>query len=75
MSSVLVDRQDIDANENRGIIDAINRVQAVIEFELNGTIIWANDIFLDTMGYELREIQGRHHSMFAPPGLKESADY
>ena len=43
---------------------AIQRSQAVIEFELDGTIINANDIFLKTMGYSLEEIKGQHHSMF-----------
>ena len=47
-----------------GIIEAINRVQAVIEFELDGTIITANENFLSTLGYSLQEIQGKHHRIF-----------
>ena len=48
----------------RSRIDAIGRSQAVIEFELDGTIITANQNFLAVMGYDLSEIQGRHHRLF-----------
>lgn len=64
------------ANSNyQGQIDAIHKAQAVIEFELDGTIITANENFLATMGYSLNEVKGQHHSMFAPPGLKDSVEY
>jgi methyl-accepting chemotaxis protein len=56
-------------------IAAISKSQAVIEFEMDGTIITANDAFLDAMGYTLDEIQGRHHKMFVEPGLRDSAEY
>jgi methyl-accepting chemotaxis protein len=56
-------------------IAAIGRSQAVIEFELDGTIITANDNFLAAMGYRLDEIQGRHHSLFIEPQVRESAEY
>ena len=46
----------------------------MIEFEMDGTIITANENFLKTMGYEIAEIQGKHHSMFAPAGLAETPD-
>jgi len=58
-----------------GQIDAIDRSQAVIEFDLNGHILMANQNFLDTMGYALQEIQGRHHRMFVDPGESGSAQY
>jgi methyl-accepting chemotaxis protein len=58
-----------------GKIEAISRVQAVIEFNLDGTILTANENFLALMGYRLDEIQGRHHSMFATPGVAESIEY
>ena len=45
---------------------AINRSQAVIEFNLDGTIITANENFLKAVGYSLGEIQGKHHSIFVP---------
>ncbi|VTS03853.1 chemotaxis partial : Globin-coupled methyl-accepting chemotaxis protein (Modular protein) OS=Candidatus Nitrospira defluvii GN=cheM PE=3 SV=1: 4HB_MCP_1: HAMP: PAS_9: HAMP: MCPsignal [Gemmata massiliana] len=58
-----------------GQITAVSKVQAVIEFRLDGTIVSANENFLRTMGYSLPEIQGRHHSMFADPALAASLEY
>lgn len=58
-----------------GQIDAINRSQAVIEFNLDGTIVSANQHFLDALGYSLEEIQGKHHRMFVEPVEAESAEY
>ena len=66
---------EIDVQDLRGKVDAINRSQAVIEFELDGTIITANDNFLKTLGYSLDEIQGQHHSLFIEPAYKASAEY
>jgi methyl-accepting chemotaxis protein len=54
---------------------AISKSQAVIEFNLDGTIVTANQNFLDALGYTLAEIQGKHHSMFVAPGERESAGY
>ena len=54
----------IRSMEDAGKIAAIGRAQAVIEFNLDGTIITANENFLNTLGYSLAEIQGKHHSMF-----------
>ncbi len=48
----------------QGQLDAINRSQAVISFNLDGTVISANENFLKTVGYGLSEIQGKHHRMF-----------
>lgn len=59
----------------RGKVEAIGRSQAVIEFNLDGTIITANENFLGVMGYTLDEVQGKHHSLFVEPAYKESADY
>ncbi|MCU6619459.1 methyl-accepting chemotaxis protein [Achromobacter mucicolens] len=58
-----------------GQIDAIHKSQAVIEFDLNGHILTANQNFLDTMGYALDEIQGQHHRMFIAPQERGSAQY
>ncbi len=60
---------------NEGKLSALDRAQAVIEFDLDGTILHANQNFLDTMGYELDEIVGQHHSMFAPEGYALTAQY
>jgi methyl-accepting chemotaxis protein len=58
-----------------GQVAAIRKAQAVIEFNLDGTILYANDHFLDVMGYALDEIKGRHHSMFVDTKQAESAQY
>jgi methyl-accepting chemotaxis protein len=63
------------AADNDGQIQAIHKSQAVIEFNLDGSIIKANDNFLKTMGYRLEEIQGKHHSMFATPAYRASQEY
>ena len=57
------------------MIAAIGRTQAVIEFNLDGTIITANENFLKAVGYSLPEIQGKHHSMFVEPATRDSAAY
>lgn len=57
------------------IFNAMNKSQAVIQFKPDGTILDANDNFLNAMGYKLDEVQGRHHSMFAEPDFAASAEY
>lgn len=59
----------------KGKVAAINRSQAVIEFTLDGTILDANDNFLNAMGYRLEEIQGKHHSLFVDAEYKASQEY
>ena len=54
---------------------ALDKTQAIIEFNLDGTIITANDNFLSTVGYTLEEIQGKHHRMFAEPAYAASSEY
>jgi methyl-accepting chemotaxis protein len=61
--------------DNAAKIDAINRVQAVIEFALDGSILDANDNFLATMGYGLDEIRGQHHRIFCDPVVAASPAY
>ncbi|MFT4410944.1 methyl-accepting chemotaxis protein [Stenotrophomonas muris] len=56
-------------------VAALHRVQAVIEFALDGTILQANANFLQAMGYRLEEIQGKHHSLFVDPEQARSAGY
>ena len=63
------------ARTGAGMFDAINRVQAVIEFGLDGTIQHANENFLNAMGYSLDEVRGKHHSMFVEPAYRDSAEY
>ncbi|MBT0770583.1 PAS domain S-box protein [Kineosporia sp. J2-2] len=61
--------------EYAGRVAALDRAQAVIEFDLEGKIIDANDNFLRTMGYTLREIVGQHHSIFCTPDYVTSEEY
>jgi len=67
--------QKIASMEDAGMIAAIRRVQAVIEFGMDGTIVAANENFLKALGYSLEEIQGKHHSMFVEPAMRDSAGY
>lgn len=65
----------LQTNEYEGKIRAINKALAVIEFELDGTVITANDNFLDIFGYKLDDIKGKHHRMLCEPGYAESPEY
>jgi methyl-accepting chemotaxis protein len=58
-----------------GQLDAINKNQATIEFNLDGTVRSANENFLRTMGYGLDEIKGKHHSMFCSSAYTNSHEY
>jgi methyl-accepting chemotaxis protein len=70
-----ITERKIRSMEDAGKIAAIARAQAVIEFDLDGTIITANDNFLAAVGYSLDEIRGKHHRMFVLPGERDSAAY
>ena len=59
--------------ENR--LEAIERSQATIEFDLDGNVLTANHNFLAVMGYTLREIVGQHHSMFCLPEYLKTQEY
>jgi methyl-accepting chemotaxis protein len=59
----------------RGQVAAIGKSNATIEFALDGTILTANDNFLNVLGYSLAEIQGKHHSMFVDPNYRQSPEY
>lgn len=63
------------SNELRDMIDALHRSSAVIEFNLDGTIITANDNFLKGMGYTLEQIEGKHHRMFCTEQEANSEEY
>ncbi len=54
---------------------AINNSQAVIEFDMDGTVRHANDNFLKVLGYTLDEVKGRHHSMFVDERYRQSPEY
>lgn len=59
----------------KAILAALSNSQSVIEFGLDGKIITANENFCRALGYELSEIQGRHHSMFCDPTYVASQEY
>jgi methyl-accepting chemotaxis protein len=61
--------------EFQGTVEAIGRVQAMIEFTPAGEVLSANDNFLKALGYELAEIRGRHHRMFVEPAYAQSEEY
>ncbi|HPF39994.1 MAG TPA: methyl-accepting chemotaxis protein [Phycisphaerae bacterium] len=70
-----VTNQEWNQTDLVGQMNAIRKVMAVIEFELDGTIIWANDNFCNALGYDLSEIQGKHHRIFVEDDYAKSPDY
>lgn len=58
-----------------GVVDLVNKFQAVIAFEPNGTILEANDNFLNAMAYSRDEVVGKHHRIFVEPEYAVSAEY
>ena len=70
-----ITEQKLRNADYEGQINAIQKSQAVIEFNLDGTVITANDNFLKTLGYRLDEIQGKHHSMFVESDYRDSIGY
>jgi len=65
-------RKEVDIS-NR--MNAINRSNAVIEFDLEGNIIYANPQFLEVIGYSFEEIKGQKHTLFLEESYKDSKEY
>lgn len=63
------------SREKENLIEALQRSTAVIEFDLQGNVLSANDRFLGAMGYSAQEIKGKHHRMFCDAAEQSSADY
>ncbi|MBA4272224.1 MAG: chemotaxis protein [Pseudomonas sp.] len=63
------------SREHENLIGALVRSTAVIEFDLNGNVLNANERFLSGMGYSLAQIKGKHHRMFCMPEEYNSAEY
>ncbi|ANM06180.1 methyl-accepting chemotaxis protein [Rhizobium phaseoli] len=63
------------APDSKYILDAISKSQAIIEFDLKGKILAANENFCNALGYSLSEILGKHHSMFCEPAYAATAEY
>ena len=67
--------QQLELLEMRSLSKALHRVQAIIEFDLKGKILDANENFLDLMGYSLEQVRGKHHRIFCDPVYVASDDY
>ncbi|PIO96355.1 methyl-accepting chemotaxis protein [Pleomorphomonas carboxyditropha] len=61
--------------DRRAKLDALNKSQAIVEFDVSGKVLWANENFLTLLGYTLPEIKGKHHSLFVAPKLHNSPEY
>lgn len=70
-----ITRHVIEEHESESLLKAIGRSMAVVEFTPAGRVIKANQNFLDTMGYRLEEVVGRHHGLFCLAHERESAQY
>lgn len=68
-------QKDLQNRDYISQIEAIGRSQMVIQFNLDGTVLAANDLFLNAMGYRPEDIQGKHHRMFVEPAFAQSAEY
>ncbi|MCT4707227.1 PAS domain-containing methyl-accepting chemotaxis protein [Enterobacteriaceae bacterium H16N7] len=64
-----------ESQEHKGFLHAIDRSMALITFSPDGEILTANENFLNVMGYQLHEVQGKQHSMLCPPEFRQSSAY
>lgn len=64
-----------EAARTAALLAALEHVQAVIEFDLEGRVLRANRLFLDLMGYSASEVLGQHHRIFCPPEVTSSEAY
>lgn len=70
----VTERKLLDADAF-GQVAAINLSQAVVEFSMDGTILRANPLFLEAVGYQAKDVEGRHHSMLVDPAEAEGKAY
>ena len=77
LNKMLESLNEFEANaiDSAAKFAAIGKSQAVIEFNLDGTIITANENLLNTVGYSLAEVKGKHHSMFVESEYGRSSQY
>lgn len=77
IDGVLLDQTDtkLRNNEYEGKVTAIGRAMALIEFDLDGRVLAANDNFLELFGYREDEVLGQHHSLLCPPAYAASEEY
>jgi len=70
-----ITQESTQSADYSGQLSAIHKIMAVIEFDLKGNILNANDNFLAATGYDLKEIVGNHHSMFVDPTYRSGSEY
>lgn len=70
----ITERQAV-ALHAKGVLDVLNREQAMVEFQPDGTIAQANDRFLAVVGYSLEDLRGKHHRMLMPSEERDSTAY
>ena len=70
-----ITKQKLRMAELEGQMAAIDKSQAVTELGMDGTVITANDNFLKTLGYAVKEVQGKHHGIFVEAGERSSLAY
>ena len=75
MAAKKAQKTTVAHDDLNAVYQALNRVQAIIEFDLDGKIITANEKFLGTFGYDANEIVGQHHRMFCDPQYAASPEY
>jgi methyl-accepting chemotaxis protein len=67
--------RNVEAERALAVLAAFSKSQAMIEFTTDGTVVTANDLFCSVLGYELKDIVGKHHSMFVDPAEVNSSAY
>jgi methyl-accepting chemotaxis protein len=75
MAAKKAQKTGVTRNDLNAVYEALDRVQAIIEFDLDGKIITANENFLRTFGYDAKEIVGQQHRMFCDPQYAASPEY
>ncbi|WP_010138622.1 methyl-accepting chemotaxis protein [Oceanicola sp. S124] len=70
-----ISRMHFRRRDNRSQVDAVKRSMAVAEYDLDGRLLEANELFLKPMGYKLDEVKGKHHRMFLDPEDAAGSDY
>ena len=66
---------NLDSSKYNALVNAIDKSQGTIEFNMDGTVITSNDNFLNVLGYSLEEVKGKHHRMFCEEDYANSSDY
>ncbi len=73
--ATVVTEETLRQAEHQGQIAALHKALCVVSFDIDGTVIDANDVFLDATGYRLSEVRGRHHGIFMPQDDAGSAEH